>query len=65
MEEHSRKRDQHVQKHKAVNFQGTFEFADTAGVYDETAGFGNVEQTIGGHLGLLLGDDENSPVLPF
>lgn len=49
----------------AENFQGTFEFADTADVYDETAGFANIEQTIGGYLGLLLGDDENSPVLPF
>lgn len=48
-----------------VNFEGTFEFADTADVYDETAGFADIEQTMGGYLGLLLGDDENSPVLPF
>lgn len=48
-----------------ANFEGTFEFADTADVYDELAGFGNVDQTIGGYLGLLLGDDENSPVLPL
>lgn len=48
-----------------ANFEGTFEFADTADAYDEAKGFGNVEQTIGGYLGLLLGDDENSPVLPL
>ena len=48
-----------------ANFEGTFEFADTADVYDETTGFANIEQTIGGYLGLLLGDDENSPVLPL
>ena len=49
----------------ATNFSGTFEFADTADVYDEAAGFGDIEQTIGGSLGLFIGDDENSPVLPF
>ena len=48
-----------------VNFNGTFEFADTADVYDETAGFGDIEQTIGGYLGLVLGEDENSPILPL
>lgn len=48
-----------------ANFDGTFEFAETADEYDELKGFGNVEQTIGGFLGLLLGDDENSPVLPL
>ena len=48
-----------------ANFSGTFEFADTADVYDEAAGFGNVEQTIGGYLGLLMGDDANRPVLPL
>ena len=50
---------------KTVNFQGTFEFADTADVYDETAGFADTKQTIGGYFGLLLGDDENRTVLPF
>lgn len=49
----------------ATNFQGTFEFAATADVYDEAAGFGDIEQTIGGSLGLFFGDDDNSPVLPF
>ena len=48
-----------------TNFTGTFEFADTAEEYDVNAGFGNVEQTVGGYLGLLLGDDENSPILPL
>lgn len=48
-----------------ANFDGTFEFAETADVYDELAGFGNVEQTVGGYLGLLLGDDENSIILPL
>lgn len=27
--------------------------------YDENKGFGNIEQTIGGYLGLLLGDNNN------
>lgn len=49
----------------ADNFEGTFEFADDADVYDERAGFGDVEQTIGGYLGLYLGDDDKIPVLPI
>ena len=49
----------------ADNFEGTFEFADTADVYDEQAGFGNIGQTIGGYLGLYLGDDDKIPVLPI
>lgn len=36
-----------------ANFEGTFEFSDSAKEYDETAGFGDVEQTKGGKLGLL------------
>lgn len=48
-----------------VNFNGTFEFGETANEYDELKGFGNEEQTIGGYFGLLLGDDENRPVLPL
>lgn len=54
---------------KADNFEGTFEFGeyfnDEQGErmeYDELKGFGNVEQTIGGLLGLMLGDDEESPL---
>lgn len=49
----------------ADNFEGTFEFADTADLYDEQAGFGNIGQTIGGYLGLYLGDDDKIPVLPI
>lgn len=48
-----------------ANFQGTFEFAETDTEYDETAGFADEAQTMGGYFGLLLGDDENSPILPF
>ena len=47
------------------NFDGTFEFADTEHIYDELSGFGDIDQTIGGYFGLLLGEDENSPVLPL
>lgn len=32
---------------------GTFEFSASADEYDETAGFGNVDQTIGGYFGYL------------
>lgn len=47
-----------------AHFDGTFEFAETADVYDETAGFADLEQTIGGYFSLLLGEDETIPVLP-
>ena len=48
---------------ESLNFTGTFEFAATATEYDENAGFGNVEQTIGGYLGLLSdGEGSNLPV---
>ena len=49
----------------AENFEGTFEFAATADEYDETTGFADLDQTIGGYLGLLYGDDETVPVLPL
>lgn len=48
-----------------VTFEGTFEFAETADEYDEEKGFANVEQTIGGYLGLLFGGDTDSLVLPI
>lgn len=37
---------------ESLNFSGTFEFGGTDMAYDENAGFGNEEQTIGGYLGL-------------
>lgn len=40
---------------KLEELAGTFEFAATADEYDESAGFGNIEQTIGGYLGYLVG----------
>lgn len=49
----------------ADNFEGTFEFADSAEAYDETAGFADLSLTIGGYLGLLLGEDDKIPVLPI
>lgn len=49
----------------ADNFEGTFEFADTLDEYDEIAGFANMEQTMGGYFGLLLGEDDKIPVLPI
>lgn len=48
-----------------ANFDGTFEFAETADEYDEAAGFANMEQTIGGYLGLLLDDEGEGIILPF
>ena len=52
---------------KADNFEGTFEFADyqpgmTEMEYDADKGFGNEEQTIGGLLGLMLGEDGETPL---
>lgn len=48
---------------KLVNIElsGTFEFADTADVYDADKGFGNIDQTIGGYLGYLSTDDIDVP----
>ncbi|MGN0243470.1 MAG: hypothetical protein ACI4CT_05355 [Lachnospiraceae bacterium] len=46
-------------------FEGTFEFSETGDEYDTETGFANIEQTIGGYFGLLLGDDDNSKVLPL
>lgn len=49
----------------ADNFEGTFEFAELAGEYDEKAGFADIAGMIGGYLGLYLGDDDKIPVLPI
>lgn len=49
----------------ADNFEGTFEFAELDNELDNEKGFGNIEQTIGGYLGLLLGEDEKIPILPL
>lgn len=35
------------------NRVGTFEFGTTTDEYDESAGLGNIEQTVGGYLGLF------------
>ena len=37
----------------ADNFEGTFEFSDSVNEYDESAGFGDIEQTVGGYLGCI------------
>ena len=48
---------------EAMSFSGTFEFSGAELVYDETAGFSNEEQTIGGYFGLLSdGAESNLPV---
>lgn len=48
---------------ESVGFTGTFEFGSAATDYDEDAGFGDVEQTIGGQLGLVAdGASSNLPV---
>lgn len=46
----------------AMNLDGTFEFAMYADEYDESAGFGDTDQTIGGYLGLLETNDIDVPV---
>ena len=48
-----------------AHFDGTFEFAESESEYDGKAGFADLEQTIGGYFGLLQGDDEKTPILPF
>ena len=51
-------------KFESLNYSGTFRFSGgTELVYDETAGFANEEQTIGGYLGLVFdGDTSELPV---
>lgn len=49
----------------ADNFEGTFEFAETDNEYDDSAGFADINQMIGGYFGLLLGDDDKIPILPI
>ena len=47
------------------SFAGTFEFGDTENIYDENKGFSDINGSIGGYLGLVLGDDDNAAVLPL
>ena len=49
----------------ADNFEGTFEFSELEQEYDESSGFADITQSIGGYLGLLLGDDDKIPILPI
>lgn len=49
----------------ADNFEGTFTFAELDQEYDAAAGFADMEQSIGGYFGLLLGEDDKIPVLPI
>lgn len=49
----------------ADNFEGTFTFSGEAMEYDAETGFADIEQSIGGYLGLLLGEDDKIPVLPL
>ena len=46
-------------------FEGTFEFDSSENVYDESKGFADLNRSFGGYLGLMLGDDDNAPVLPL
>jgi len=48
---------------KTAELTGTFEFAADATSQDEDAGFGDIDQTVGGHLGTLVsGEDSDIPV---
>jgi hypothetical protein len=49
----------------AQELQGTFEFAEFENEYDAKRGFGNIEQTIGGTLGMIVGEDEIGDPLPI
>lgn len=49
----------------SLSLEGTFEFAESEGVYDEAKGFCDVEGgSIGGYLG-YMSSDENEPILPI
>lgn len=43
----------------AINLEGTFEFGPTAIVTDNSKGFGDIEQTIGGFLGAVYSPSTN------
>jgi hypothetical protein len=45
-------------------YEGTFEFAEGEGVYDEEKGFADDNGTIGGELGAMQGD-ETDIILPI
>lgn len=47
------------------NFEGTFEFAESYGEYDESAGFGDINQTIGGYFGLTTDSGNAETILPI
>lgn len=47
---------------EADNFEGTFCFAQGADEYDRDAGFADDAGTLGGYLGLLLGEDGEVPL---
>lgn len=50
-------------KIEAENFEGTFAFSEgDVTEYDETAGFSNLEENIGGYLGLIYGEDDEAPM---
>ena len=48
---------------ESATFSGTLEFGGTEMAYDESAGFGSIDQTIGGTLGFAF--DGNTPALPI
>ena len=45
-----------------LSLDGTFEFAELADEQSETAGFGDIDQTIGGYFGVLETGDIDIPV---
>lgn len=50
---------------QSLNLEGTFEFADSENIYDDTKGFNTTEsEKTGGYLG-YMNSDENEPILPI
>lgn len=48
---------------EAYNFEGTFAFSSSDEIeVDENAGFADIDQTIGGYLGLIYGEDVEIPL---
>lgn len=46
-----------------IEFAGTFEFSDVSTDYDEEKGFGDIDQTMGGYLGLAAsGTEDDIPI---
>lgn len=50
---------------QANEIEGTFEFGEFEVEYDVTKGFADLQQSVGGYLGLIIGEDETTSIFPI